>query len=173
LENDPFGVWGELEAGESGGRGVFAESEGFESAAHELGVHESFESAESFLAFGGLRGCGVLEFAAAETDHEMMLVGEAGQIEALRFGVEGEPGKIDMGGEIGFADCLEGIIVALMVSIGGQSSLRTFGAVINFLREAVIEGENETFGQFCGQRVDPGESVEVDLGLVIFDLRKG
>ena len=51
--------------------------------AHDLGVHEGFESAKFLILFRGC-GDGFAKVASAEGDDEMVLVSEAGDLQAGR-----------------------------------------------------------------------------------------
>ena len=132
-------------------------------------MHEGVEGSEGFHAgfIGGLVGVG--EFLFAEADHEVMLVGESGDPESSNFCAVGEGGEIDVGGDVGVAGVLQGIVAAPVLGVAGEGASGAVGGVEDVAGPAVVDDEDVAGFEAGGEGSDPVEGIEVDLGGVAFD----
>ena len=113
------------------------------------------EGAQFALAGGIGRGGGVGEVQAAEADHEVMLIGEAGGIEAAGGGALDKAGELDMCGQVDLAGARERIGFAAMSRVGAERAGGAIGAIVFLSGEAVVDRQDIAADQSIDERVDP------------------
>ena len=134
-------------------------------------MHQRFERAHLLPALRGVI-VAVAKNARAEADREVVLVGEACDREAARFGAFGKAGELDVRGDVRLADGLQRIVPAPVLRVARERAGGAAGIVKNAARMAVVHRQREAARELRGERVDPVERVQAHLGRVAFDARR-
>ena len=82
--------------------------------------------------------------AFRRADEEMVLVGVARGFQSAGAQILSERGEIHMRGDVLFADGLEGVVVAPVRSVAGESAISSVRGEEFLPRHAVVDGEEKT-----------------------------